>query len=244
MERDDVAGNEAAEGGENGLRERAPLFGLSELPDDFEHLTVVGCRERWHRTRRIRRTSYGRSRPFRQIIPSMRLAIAALLFASVLTACGGSNDSGTSEATTPASATTAATSSTAVAPAELQATWRLVGDPIPTRLYLRETSYIVSLGACRTMAPIRSTGTRSSSPRRAATRIAKAGAATAGRSRATLSISTCSGRTSAAGGAPFSKMQRTSAQDDGRPARALRLRTRASPTRRVSPSASKRSSRS
>lgn len=76
----------------------------------------------------------------------MRLAIAALLFASVLAACGGSNDSGTSEATTPASATTAATSSTAVAPAELQATWRLVGDPIPTRLYLRETSYIVSLG--------------------------------------------------------------------------------------------------
>jgi hypothetical protein len=46
MERDDVAGNEAAEGGENGLRERAPLFGLSELPDDFEHLTVAGCRER------------------------------------------------------------------------------------------------------------------------------------------------------------------------------------------------------
>jgi hypothetical protein len=65
----------------------------------------------------------------------------------LLAACGGSNPPASAEPATVAPSTTTAQSASG-APAELQGTWRLVSDtvPEPTRLYLRETSYIVSRG--------------------------------------------------------------------------------------------------
>jgi hypothetical protein len=65
----------------------------------------------------------------------------------LLAACGGSNPPAKTEAATVAPST--ATTQASGAPAELQATWRLVSDEVglpPTRLYVRTNTYIVSRG--------------------------------------------------------------------------------------------------